>query len=103
MDLIYSFVGFFVTGGPFMYPILLVFAVGAAIVVERYITLSRVAAKNQSVWSKVQPALMEGDFDTARELTSEEDSTISRLLSMGWPSRAACGAAKTSRSRWRRE
>ncbi len=83
MDLIYSFVGFFVTGGPFMYPILLVFAVGAAIVVERYITLSRVAAKNQSVWSKVQPALMEGDFDTARELTSEEDSTISRLLSMG--------------------
>ena len=31
MDLLYSIVGFFVTGGPFMYPILIVFAVGAAI------------------------------------------------------------------------
>ena len=40
MDSIYSIVGFFVTGGPFMYPILVVFAVGAAIAVERYITLT---------------------------------------------------------------
>ena len=39
MDFIYSIVGFFVTGGPFMYPILAVFAVGAAIAVERYVTL----------------------------------------------------------------
>ena len=83
MDLIYSFVGFFVTGGPFMYPILIVFAVGAAIVIERYVTLTRVTAKNQSVWAKVQPALMEGDFDRARELTSDDDSTISKLLSLG--------------------
>ncbi|MAG33252.1 MAG: flagellar motor protein MotA [Deltaproteobacteria bacterium] len=79
----YSIVGFFVTGGPFMYPILIVFAVGAAIAVERYITLSMVTARNQSVWNEVQPALVEGDFDRARELTSGDDSTISRLLSMG--------------------
>jgi biopolymer transport protein ExbB len=83
MDFIYSIVGFFVTGGPFMYPILIVFAVGAAIAVERYITLSMVTARNQSVWNEVQPALVEGDFDRARELTSGDDSTISRLLSMG--------------------
>jgi biopolymer transport protein ExbB len=62
MDFIYSIVGFFVTGGPFMYPILLVFAVGAAIAVERYVTLTRVTIKNQNAWTKVQPALMEGDF-----------------------------------------
>ena len=37
MDSLYSIVEFFVTGGPFMYPILIVFAVGAAIAVERYI------------------------------------------------------------------
>ena len=34
MDLFYSIVGFFVTGGPFMYPILVVFAVGAAVAVS---------------------------------------------------------------------
>ncbi len=83
MDFIYSIVGFFVTGGPFMYPILIVFAVGAAIAIERYVTLTMVTAKNQSAWNQVQHALMNGDFDKAREMTSEDDSTISQLLSMG--------------------
>ena len=83
MDFFYSIVGFFVSGGPFMYPILIVFAVGAAIAIERFVTLTTVTARNQSAWSNVQPALMDGDFDTAREMTSEDDSAISKLLSMG--------------------
>lgn len=83
MDMFYSIVGFFVTGGPFMYPILIVFAVGAAFAIERYITLTKVTAKNQSAWSRVQPALMNGKFDEAREMTSKDDSTISQLLGMG--------------------
>jgi len=42
-----------------------------------------VTARNQSVWKEVQPALIEGDFERARELTSDDDSSISKLLSMG--------------------
>ena len=83
MDFIYSTIGFFVTGGPFMYPILLVFGVGAAIAIERYVTLTMVTAKNQSAWSKVQSVLMNGDFEEARQMTSKDDSTISQLLSLG--------------------
>jgi biopolymer transport protein ExbB len=83
MDLVYSIVGFFVKGGPFMYPILLVFAVGAAIAVERYLTLTVVTARNQSAWRQLQPALMEGDFDKAREMTREDNSAISQLLGLG--------------------
>jgi biopolymer transport protein ExbB len=83
MEFIYSIVGFFVTGGPFMYPILIVFAVGAAIAIERYMTLTLVTNKNQSVWNEIAPALVSGDFDKAREMTSKDDSTISQLLSMG--------------------
>lgn len=83
MEITYSIVGFFVAGGPFMYPILIVFAVGTAIAIERWLTLTLLTARNQQVWSKVQPALMNGDFDNARELTSKDDSTISRLLSLG--------------------
>jgi biopolymer transport protein ExbB len=83
MDFIYSIVGFFVTGGPFMYPILIVFAVGAAIAVERYVTLTLMRAKNQSAWTKLQPELMKGDFEKARDMTSKDDSTISKLLGMG--------------------
>jgi biopolymer transport protein ExbB len=83
MDFFYSIVGFFVTGGPFMYPILIVFAVGSAIAIERYLTLTVVTNKNQSVWGEVQPALVGGDFEKAREMTTKDDSTISQLLSMG--------------------
>jgi biopolymer transport protein ExbB len=83
MDSIYSIIGFFVTGGPFMYPILIVFAIGAAIATERYITLSLMTARNQSVWAELQPALVEGDFERARELTADDDSSIAKLLSMG--------------------
>ncbi|HWM29467.1 MAG TPA: MotA/TolQ/ExbB proton channel family protein [Woeseiaceae bacterium] len=83
MDVFYSIVGFFVSGGLFMYPILLVFAVGVAISVERYVTLTRVTNKNQKVWDKVQPLLSRGDFEGARNMTGDDDSTISQVLSMG--------------------
>jgi biopolymer transport protein ExbB len=83
MEFLYSIVAFFVTGGPFMYPILLVFAVGAAIAVERYVTLTMVTARNQSVWTRVQPALLKGNFEEARAMTSKDGSTVSQLLGMG--------------------
>ncbi len=83
MDALYSIVRFFVVGGPFMYPILIVFAVGIAIAIERYITLTQVRRQNEGMWSKLQPALADGDFEKAREMTSKDDSTVSRLLAMG--------------------
>jgi biopolymer transport protein ExbB len=66
-----------------MYPILLVLAVGLAIAVERYVTLTRVTNKNQRVWDEVQPVLARGDFEAARKLTSDDDATISQVLNMG--------------------
>ena len=83
MDTFYSIVSFFSTGGLFMYPILIVFAFGVAIAVERFVTLSMVTNKNQVVWEKVQPLLDNGDFEQAREMTSEDGSTISQVLNMG--------------------
>ena len=83
MDFFYSIVGFFASGGAFMYPILLVFAFGVAIAVERFITLTLVTNKNQVVWEQVQPLLANGEFDEAREMTSNDESTISKVLNMG--------------------
>ena len=83
MDFFYAIVRFFVSGGAFMYPILIVFAVGVAIAVERYITLTLVTSKNQVIWDKVQPLLANGEFDEAREMTSKDESTISQVLNMG--------------------
>ncbi len=83
MDIFYPVVKFFTQGGAFMYPILLVGAVGTAIAVERYITLTRMRAKNRSIWSQVEPVLAKGDFDKAREITGKDDTAISRLLGTG--------------------
>jgi biopolymer transport protein ExbB len=79
----YGAVKFFVAGGPFMYPILIVAAVALAIAVERYVTLTRVRRRNEGMWSKLQPTLTSGDFEQAREMTRKDDSTVSRLLGMG--------------------
>jgi biopolymer transport protein ExbB len=83
MDFFYSIVRFFASGGIFMYPILIVFAVGVAVAIERYVTLSRVTHQNQNIWDRVQPLLSEGQFDQAREITGKDESTISQVLNMG--------------------
>jgi len=83
MDAMYSVVRFFVTGGAFMYPILIVFAVGAAIATERFLTLRNIRSRNEATWNKLQPTLAEGKFDEARDIANGDDSTVSRLLSMG--------------------
>lgn len=83
MQLIDTVVSFIRDGGSFMYPILLVGVVGLAIAIERYIKLMLVRVANKRMWDKLQPVLTEGDFDTARELTSADGSTVSRMLSLG--------------------
>jgi biopolymer transport protein ExbB len=83
MDFFYSIVGFFSSGGLFMLPIMLVFAVGVGIAVERFVTLTAVTSKNQVVWEQLQPVLAKGDFDKAREMTADDESTISQVLNMG--------------------
>jgi biopolymer transport protein ExbB len=83
MNIWHSSVKFFLNGGPWMYPILMAFAIGVAIAIERYVTLTLIKRKNANMWGKLQPALMEGEFEKAREMASSDTSTISQLLSMG--------------------
>jgi biopolymer transport protein ExbB len=83
VDIFYSIVNFFVRGGVFMYPILFVGAVAAAIAVERYITLTRLAVKNRGSWGALEPVLTEGDFDKAREMTAKDETAVSQLMAVG--------------------
>ncbi len=83
MEFFYPIVKFFTAGGAYMFPILLAGAIAIAITIERYITLAVMSARNRRTWSRVEPALTSGDFDKARELTSKDDSSIARVLSMG--------------------
>lgn len=83
MGSIYSVVAFFQNGGMFMWPILLVFAVGVAIAVERWIHLNRIRNENRTMWNLLHPMLVEGDFEKAREVVNNDKSTISQMLGMG--------------------
>ena len=79
MDIFYSIVNFFARGGVFMYPILFVAAVAAAIAIERYVTLTRLSIKNRARGRSIEPVLTEGDFDKAREATAKDDTAVSQL------------------------
>jgi biopolymer transport protein ExbB len=83
MGFLETLVKFFQTGGAFMYPILIVFAIGTAIAAERYIKLMTIRNQNRKVWSDVHPILQQGDFDQARGILKEDESAIGGLLNMG--------------------
>lgn len=83
MNFFNATVSFFVDGGFWMYPILLVGMFGLAIAVERYIKYRLVERANRQIWLQLEPVLSQGDFDTARELTRNDKSSLSELLLMG--------------------
>jgi biopolymer transport protein ExbB len=83
MEVWYTVVKFFSNGGVFMYPIVFVLALGVAIAVERYITLTLVAKKNRETWARLEPIVRKGEFEEARDLANKDDSTIALLLSAG--------------------
>lgn len=83
MGIFYSTIDFFQKGGAFMYPILIVFAIGMAIAFERWIQLSRIRNANRKMWDRLQPIVAKGEFDHARKVVSKDTSTISQMLSLG--------------------
>jgi biopolymer transport protein ExbB len=80
---VYTMFEFFQKGGLFMYPILLVFAVGMAITIERWLHLNRTRTVNSRMWEALDPILAEGEFDKAREMVGKDRSVISKMLGMG--------------------
>ncbi|MGE5843641.1 MAG: MotA/TolQ/ExbB proton channel family protein [Syntrophaceae bacterium] len=79
----YSFVRFFQMGGFFMFPIVIVLAVGLAIAVERWINLKRVQDANKKTWDSIHPVLAKGEFDKAREMANKDKSEMAQMLGMG--------------------
>jgi len=79
----YSMVAFFQKGGLFMYPILIVFAVGMAIAFERWVQLNRIRSANQKVWDQLHPVMVKGEFDKARKLVNKDKSNMAQMLGMG--------------------
>lgn len=78
-----TIVGFFQEGGLFMYPIVLVLALGLAIATERWFFLTATTARNKSLWKKVTPYLKSGNFNGAMQHTNKSKALIAQIMTYG--------------------
>jgi biopolymer transport protein ExbB/TolQ len=78
-----AIVSFFQNGGIFMWPIVVVLALGLAIAVERWLYLTMTTANNQSLWNKVTPYLKQGNFSAAMQITGKSKAAIAQIMTYG--------------------
>jgi biopolymer transport protein ExbB/TolQ len=78
-----AIVSFFQEGGVFMYPIVLVLALGLAIAVERWLYLTMTTANNKALWNKVTPYLKSGNFAGAAQVTAKSKAAIAQIMTYG--------------------
>lgn len=77
-------VKFFQTGGPFMYPILLVLAFGLAIAIERFLYISKTQGSTNKIWGQLVPMLKAQDFSRAMQLTGSIKTPLAVMLNYGF-------------------
>jgi biopolymer transport protein ExbB len=77
-------VKFFQTGGTFMYPILLVLALGLAIAIERFIFIMQTQGKTKKIWGQIVPMLKAQDYDRALKLTETAKTPLAVMLNYGF-------------------
>ena len=78
-EILVTVIRFFQDGGPFMYPILIVLAIGLAITIERWLHLTVAKTKNRHMIAKLMPLVAKGDVNNASELARKSSATVSAL------------------------
>ncbi len=84
METINTIIGFFQTGGLFMYPILFILAAGIAIAIERYLFLTRVQSDVRKTWKEVVPLVQAKDYKGVVAATGKSDSALAKVLNYGF-------------------
>ena len=94
MNTINSIINFFQGGGVFMYPILLILAVGTAIIIERALSLSGASLQEQALWQKVKVAISAGKYDDAIKHCKNSKAPLCQVFK---------GGIETIRGHWTHE
>ena len=76
-------VRYFLDGGPFMWPILVLFVVGLAFVIERFWTLTRASVNTRKFLSKIKMALEEGGISAALEECEKTPGPVASIFHAG--------------------
>jgi biopolymer transport protein ExbB len=83
MDFYEITVRFFQNGGPFMYPIAIVLAIGLAIALERWLVLSNARLRNRSAFKTVMKHLQEKDYAKLIQTGNESKVPMYRIVAAG--------------------
>ena len=83
MEWINSIVEFFRAGGPFMFTILLILAIGTAIILERMLFFTRVKTNAENLWTRIQTAIREGKLEEAILQCEGSRAALPRMLLPG--------------------
>jgi biopolymer transport protein ExbB len=83
MNTFSTVVKFFQDCGLFIYPSLLIMALGLAIAIERFVFLQRARSENRRVWAEVKPMLEGGKFKEVQGVTAKSDAAVGKIVSYG--------------------
>ena len=83
MDTYSTVVKFFQDCGVFLYPSLLIMALGLTIAIERFVFLQRARSDNRKLWSQLQPMLQNGQFREVQSATAKSDAAIGKIVHYG--------------------
>src|SRR5690349_10243572 len=86
-------VKFFQDSGVFIYPSILIMAVGLAIALERFLYLGHARRTNRKTWDELLPLLRGGKFQEVYAVTSQSNAAISKIVNHG------LGRVKSARRR----
>ena len=76
-------VKFFQDCGLFIYPSILIMALGLAIAIERFAFLSKARNQNRKLWEQVLPMLQGGQFKDVQSITARSDAAVGKIVNYG--------------------
>ncbi len=83
MDTLNIAIKFFRDCGLFIYPSLIIMALGVSIAVERFIFLNKSRSQNRKVWAHVLPILQKGKFKEVLDITANSDAAVGKIVNYG--------------------
>lgn len=84
-------VKFFQTGGPFMYPILIVLALGVAIALERFMYIAKTEGSTKKLWGQLIAPLKSRDYAGAKAIVDVGATPLALMLNYGFARQGAKG------------
>ena len=83
MNTFNTVVKFFQDSGLFIYPSLLIMALGVAIAIERFMFLKRARDENRKLWDAMLPQLQGGKLDKVEAVATRSKAAIGKIVANG--------------------